>query len=717
MPAKAPYAPAPRAKRPPVNAAPAEIVAPISLRRNKPAGPSSAASPASPAVKGKARDPTQGSTDAGPSRHTTAAGKSAKEAPTQVKTKNPPVAIFRQKPAFTAASAASAPREDKGKRGTNDGQGAPPSLLDRLGPPPAERTASAPGAQAQADERAGEQRRQDGGVWRGGSSGRGRGRGGHRGGYAGARGPKTRVSDKLLCLGDVTSWILVDNKTVPLYKPKPDGPMKMTCHIEAIEGSEFAVGFRDERPLDASAPDFLCEVVVDGVVCSADRQIIRSWKKEKQWREREVASRRAFTWRGRSESATSLRPFKFSTLALTSEQDEASPLSESAFKALGSIQLRIYRGRVGAPRTNAAAAMSAGDADGSSVGIGELRIWEESKKAAMGLSHQASLGPPQLQAPEPRSTFQFDEQRWGDGPDKLYIVMEFKYRSRLVLELEGFVEARDDSTPPIASGSNSASSTHASSASTAAAPAERRTTRATSSAKPKLKRPRSSSPDLIRARSPSSEPPAPPPPARAIKVKRENKVKGPATAQPKALGELVLVDDSSSDDAEESGGRSSRRALKVERSTPAKPSLAALSSPSSGKKGKARASAAADDNVDDADAEIARLRAELAEYKRRELEQLRRETEAARRRDEVRRVLEARKERTVQQKEQKKEKEKEKKRARDVVAADEDEDEAREVQGLLVGAGEGARNEAKKRKKAVKREGDVLVLSDGSDSE
>ncbi|GJN88313.1 hypothetical protein Rhopal_001278-T1 [Rhodotorula paludigena] len=717
MPAKGPYAPAPRAKRPPVNAAPAEIVAPISLRRNKPAGTSSAASPASPAAKGKARDPTQGGTDAGPSRHATAAGKPAKEALTQAKTKNPPVAVFRQKPAFTAPSAASAPREDKGKRASNDGQGAPPSLLDRLGPPPAERTASASGAQAQADERACEQRRQDGGAWRGGSSGRGRGRGGHRGGYAGARGPKTRVSDKLLCLGDVTSWILVDNKAVPLYKPKPDGPMKMTCHIEAIEGSEFAIGFRDERPLDAEAPDFLCEVVVDGIVCSADRQIIRSWKKEKQWREREVASRRAFTWRGRSESATTLRPFKFSTLALTSEQDEASPLSESAFKALGSIQLRIYRGRVGAPHTNAAA-MSAGDADGSSVGIGELRIWEESKKAAMGLSHQASLGPPQLRAPEPRSTFQFDEQRWGDGPDKPYIVMEFKYRSRLVLELEGFVEARDDSTPPVASGSNSASSTHASSASTAAAPAERRTTRATSSAKPKLKRPRSSSPDLIRARSPSSEPPAPSPPARATKVKREEKEKGKgrAAGQPKALGELVLVDDSSSDDAEESGGRSSRRALKVERSTPAKPSLAAALS-SSGKKGKARA-AAADDSDADADAEIARLRAELAEYKRRELEQLRRETEAARRRDEVRRVLEARKERAVQHKEQKKEKEKEKKRAREVVAdQDEDEDEAREVQGLLVVGGEGARNEAKKRKKAVKREGDVLVLSDGSDSE
>lgn len=198
MPAKGPYAPAPRAKRPPVNAAPAEIVAPISLRRNKPAASSSAASPASPAVKGKARDPTQGGTDAGPSRHAPAPDKQAKEALTQAKTKNPPVAIFRQKPAFTAASAASASREDKAKKTRNDGQGAPPSLLDRLGPPPTQQTASASGAQAQADERAGEQRGQDGGAWRGGASGRGRGRGGHRGGYAGARGPKTRVSDKLL---------------------------------------------------------------------------------------------------------------------------------------------------------------------------------------------------------------------------------------------------------------------------------------------------------------------------------------------------------------------------------------------------------------------------------------------------------------------------------------------------------------------------------------
>lgn len=88
-------------------------------------------------------------------------------------------------------------------------------------------------------------------------------------------------------LGELASWILVDNKAVPLYKTEAEGAMKLwvaslslscqsglthlsrsTCYLEAVEGAEFAVGFRDEREIgENDAADFLCEVVVDGVVC------------------------------------------------------------------------------------------------------------------------------------------------------------------------------------------------------------------------------------------------------------------------------------------------------------------------------------------------------------------------------------------------------------------------------------------------------------------
>ncbi|BGP30341.1 hypothetical protein JCM10296v2_002095 [Rhodotorula toruloides] len=179
-----------------------------------------------------------------------------------------------------------------------------------------------------------------GGAGRGGAHANGRGNGGAAA-QGGSSRPRTK-DPRLLRLGELASWVLVDNKAVPLYKTESEGPMKLTCYLEAVEGAEFAVGFRDERERgENDAADFLCEVVVDGVVCGADRQIIRAWKKSTKWNSRDVVKKRSYTWRGRSESATSLRPFVFSPLALTSDPDAASHLTESQLRSLGSIQLRI----------------------------------------------------------------------------------------------------------------------------------------------------------------------------------------------------------------------------------------------------------------------------------------------------------------------------------------------------------------------------------------
>ncbi|BGP23053.1 hypothetical protein JCM10295v2_001946 [Rhodotorula toruloides] len=435
------------------------------------------------------------------------------------------------------------------------------------------------------------------------------------------------------------------------------------------------------------AADFLCEVVVDGVVCGADRQIIRAWKKSSKWSSRDLVKKRSYTWRGRSESATSLRPFVFSPLALTSDPDSASHLTESQLRSLGSIQLRIYRGRVG-EAADSKEGMNAGDAEGG-MGLGEAKLWEESKK--LGLSHQASLGPAREHNAEKRSVFVFDEKRFGDRKDKPYAVLEFKYRSRTVLEIEGIVEAHDDTRPATARRPSTSRSASASSSNVnaGAAPPAHSTRSTTSQPKPKPKSTRKESPALVRPRSPDwSGNPGPLKGKGKEKAGEEAKppvtiARGKKKVQPPPLGEVVL--DTSDVDMYREEEDDLYTEVPVKNKT--RPALA---------KGRGK-SKAQDDADEDPDAEIARLRAELAEYKARELAQLRREKEEVERRvkareeDEVRRAIEGRK------------------RERR-----EDEEVA---QQLLAPAGVGQAGKKRKVAPVSPTARPVLVLSDGSDDD
>uniref|UniRef100_A0A0K3CHX4 DUF7918 domain-containing protein n=1 Tax=Rhodotorula toruloides TaxID=5286 RepID=A0A0K3CHX4_RHOTO len=546
----------PGPKRPPVNAAPAEIVAPISLRRVRPGEQAVQAGNGTNGVSTARNAPVASGSGA-----KGGVKKGQPQANGQKKAQDLPARpeVPRQPVASTSATAS-------GLR-----------LAQRI------------------------------------SNGRGAANGG-------VSRPRTK-DPRLLRLGELASWVLVDNKAVPLYKTQSEGPMKLTCYLEAVEGAEFAVGFRDERERgEDDAADFLCEVVVDGVVCGADRQIIRSWKKSSKWNSRDVVKKRSYTWRGRSESATSLRPFVFSPLALTSDPDSASHLTESQLRSLGSIQLRIYRGR--------------------GKRLGQTKLWEESKK--LGLSHQASLGPAREHSAEKRSVFVFDEKRFGDRKDKPYAVLEFKYRSRTVLEIEGIVEAQDD-TPPAAAAAPRPSTSRSASASSssntnAAAPPAHSTRSTTSQPKPKpaSKPVREESPVLARPRSPDWS--APGPSKEKGKAKEEVKpslAKGKKRVQPPPLGEVVLDTSDVEMDEEDEDDLYAAPAVKAKKAAATATSTA---------KGNSKAAA-----EEDPDAEIARLRAELAEYKARELAQLRREKEEVERRvkareeDEVRRAIEGRK--------------------------------------------------------------------------
>ncbi|GAA5839758.1 hypothetical protein JCM11251_002582 [Rhodosporidiobolus azoricus] len=601
-------------KRPRVGAAPAEIIAPISLRRVRPGdavppvtpvrGPPLSAPKGPAAVEGRARmapakveaaavgravreterakvvkrDSTQGGTEVGSSR--TGGGATPKQ-------KQPPQ---------------SQPKQPKTERKPPT----PPVQLANPAPPSPVPVAQPAAAPAPNHPQLGEQ----GAAGHGGGRGRGRGRGEprwytgpltgrgkgkkrHIGGGGGKRGP-----EKLLCLADLASWILVDNRTVPLYACKAAGPMKMML------GSE-------------KTPDLLCEVVVDGVVCSADAQIIRAWRDPKQWTEDEAVSQRAFTWRGRSESATSLRPFVFSSLSLTPDADSATLFTESGLKALGTIELRVYRGRVGD-----ASQKDWGSGEGE---IGGKSVWEESKKVRMGVAHQADLGPARLHSHSARSTFQSDPEEW-DSADKPWVVFGFKYRDRVTLEIEGHIQAEDELALPAVRPHRNNSSASASSS--------RSNSRDAASVKPKT-RDRTDSPAMLHPRSPSASSPTAPPEAPG---KGRGKGKGKASEKAGEVDEKPKPKNSSRAREKQPAPLGSITLRSSTSPSPPPPPLAKPSS-SSGPKLLPLPKPEKNEPEGDVDAELDRLRAEIAEYKKRELERLRGERDEARRREEVREVL------------------------------------------------------------------------------
>ncbi|GAA5904089.1 uncharacterized protein JCM6883_002078 [Sporobolomyces salmoneus] len=270
------------------------------------------------------------------------------------------------------------------------------------------------------------------------------------------------AKNSLLELGHLTSWILVNDRAVELHKIKPKGPMAVSCYICTPSGpaasssspsrpTEFAVGFRDDRLAAQNAPDLLVECVVDGVVVKHEEVVIRALKDDKDAKIGSVRRSRTWTWRGRRESTTKIRPFVFSPLKLTEDEDLACS-SESIIRQLGTIQLRVFRGKVGT------AAKAVGD-EGYRAGIEavEEMVFEESsaKVKGGGVSHQAGLGPARFEKPTARSTFEMNPL---DSEEKPYVTLEFVYRSREVLELEGIIPPQRPPTPPPAASSSSSRS-------------------------------------------------------------------------------------------------------------------------------------------------------------------------------------------------------------------------------------------------------------------
>ncbi|BGP14088.1 hypothetical protein JCM10213_002383 [Rhodosporidiobolus nylandii] len=149
------------------------------------------------------------------------------------------------------------------------------------------------------------------------------------------------------------------------------------------------------------------------------------------------SSRRFQVIEGREESRTTIRPFLFGNVKLT-DDDALACADIEVIKNAGTIQLRYWRVR------NLRTVESFSPAPPSTQ-----PIHEKKKKAA--LSHMASYGAAVAKAPTSRLAW-----NWVDPIDSPYSVVEFRYRSRTLLQLDGHIPDSPEPSPePAASASPS----------------------------------------------------------------------------------------------------------------------------------------------------------------------------------------------------------------------------------------------------------------------
>ncbi|EGU13324.1 hypothetical protein RTG_00491 [Rhodotorula toruloides ATCC 204091] len=206
--------------------------------------------------------------------------------------------------------------------------------------------------------------------------------------------PLTKLTDPL---NRWSAWVTIDDKPVEVYKVEHEGK-KSTCYIEAVEGKEFRFFFVVNSKI-GDGTEARVRPEVDGMALNGI--VFRTT--EKPW-----------TWDGKRISDQAVRHFTFAKLSLTDDSDLATT-SEAVIKKLGTIQLPIVRCL--------------------------NMIDERTKKAAM--SHQAGFG-----AAKPSTNTSVPVQvTYVDKEDNPFYVLEFKYRSRALLELEDIVEPLPHASP------------------------------------------------------------------------------------------------------------------------------------------------------------------------------------------------------------------------------------------------------------------------------
>ncbi|GAA5916943.1 hypothetical protein JCM8208_001653 [Rhodotorula glutinis] len=237
-----------------------------------------------------------------------------------------------------------------------------------------------------------------------------------------AAAPKTKLFD----LSSAWSgWVSVDNQPVEIYQVEHKD-RKSTCYIEAREGKEFVVNF---APSYGGATDLAVHAVIDG--SKVDGISLPRARRDLP-----------YSFAGARISDTSIRPFQFAQIALTDDVDEACQ-AESVVKNLGTIQLAIHRTRIlgKVPSTM------------RYDNVKQPVVDEKSKKATM--SHSTAYGAAKASA----TTGQADSVDWIDRVGSPVWTLEFKYRSRTLLELEDIVKPIVAPSPPPANARAASTST------------------------------------------------------------------------------------------------------------------------------------------------------------------------------------------------------------------------------------------------------------------
>ncbi|GAA5971503.1 hypothetical protein JCM11641_000617 [Rhodosporidiobolus odoratus] len=216
-------------------------------------------------------------------------------------------------------------------------------------------------------------------------------------------------------LDGVYGWVSVDGEPLEVYGAEVLLD-KAIAYIAVSSGQQFAVHRANMRK-GYPAHAHVVQVYVDGShVAGSVYKRGHSLYASPRGSE---ARHRCFG--GLDESETVLRPFAFGNLALTDEGDEACT-NEQVLKSIGTIQLRYMRIRN----------LEYNQPKNEKLTPTLEPLHERAKKVA--LSHRTEFKAPE--AKEVESWITFD---WTDTPEDAFSSVEFRYRSKELLQLEGYI--------------------------------------------------------------------------------------------------------------------------------------------------------------------------------------------------------------------------------------------------------------------------------------
>ncbi|KAH8925527.1 hypothetical protein BT69DRAFT_1318213 [Atractiella rhizophila] len=206
--------------------------------------------------------------------------------------------------------------------------------------------------------------------------------------------------------------VLVDDEPLPEYKVEAK-EASAQCFIESKSGQRFKIKF---QKIDDSRP-----AMTDGFDLSVRFWIDGTWAQSISYQH--PFRKGGATSEGIRETANSRRPYEFQDINIVDEDDPNCCEDERVIRNLGSIQVKCYRGNIGA----------ATRFQPPSEIIGSKSFNEKSKKAR--LSNQTNLG--DAIPCTDKGFVKFDSI---DGDNRPWAEFTFHYRSRTLLELEEGIE-------------------------------------------------------------------------------------------------------------------------------------------------------------------------------------------------------------------------------------------------------------------------------------